>query len=59
MGIPTESFSFMFSFIEDYLPKDFNHINLLLKMGDIYVAFEILTQCFLSHTHHTYFNIFL
>ncbi len=39
VGIPMRSTTFISFFIKDVLLKDFKHVDLLLRMGDIQVIF--------------------
>jgi hypothetical protein len=41
LGVPLGTPSFTLSFIKDALVKDVQHVDLLLKMGDVQVAFGI------------------
>jgi hypothetical protein len=55
LGIPMGSTTFISFFIKDVLLKDFKHVDLLLRMGDIQVIFGSFIQCFFN-THHTFFD---
>jgi hypothetical protein len=48
LGVPLGTSSFTSSFIRDSLFKDVQHVDLLLRMGDVQVAFGILTHCFVQ-----------
>ncbi len=48
LGVPLGTSSFTSSFIKDALLEDVWHVDLLPKMGDVQVAFGILTHCFMQ-----------
>jgi len=52
LGIPLGISSFTSSFIKDAFLKDIQNVNLLLKMGDVQVAFGILTHCFMQQSSY-------
>jgi len=47
LEVPLGTLTFTSSFIRDALLEDVRHVDLLLKMGDVHVAFGILT-CFMQ-----------
>jgi len=48
LGVPLGTLTFTSSFIKDALQEDAWHVDLLFKMGDVKVAFRILTCCFVQ-----------
>jgi hypothetical protein len=48
LEVPLDTSSFTSSFINNALLKDIWHVNLFLIMGDVHVAFEILSHCFMQ-----------
>jgi len=49
LGVLLDTLTFTSSFIKDPLQKDAWHVDLLIKMGDVQVAFGILIHCFMQH----------
>jgi hypothetical protein len=47
LGVPLGTSSFALSFIKYVMSKDV-HVDLLLRMGDVHVAFVILIHCFMQ-----------
>ncbi len=48
LGVPLGTITFTSSFIKKTLQKYARHVDLLLRMGDVQVAFVILTPCFMQ-----------
>jgi hypothetical protein len=48
LGVPLRTSSFTSSFIKNALLEDVRHVDLLFKMGDVQVAFGILTHYFVQ-----------
>ncbi len=48
MGVPLGISSFMSSFIKETMLEDVRHVDLLPIMGDVQVAFGIITHCFMQ-----------
>ncbi len=48
LGIPLDISSITSSFIKDAMLEDVWHVDLFIKMGDVQVAFEILTHYFMQ-----------
>ncbi len=48
MGIPLGTSSFTSSFIKDAMLENVRHVDFFLKMGDVQVAFGIITHCFMQ-----------
>jgi hypothetical protein len=48
LGIPLGISLFTSSFIKDALLKDVQHVDFLLKMDDVHIAFGIITHCFVQ-----------
>jgi len=48
LGVPLDISSFISSFIKNALLKDVHHVDLLLKMDDVQVAFGIITHYFMQ-----------
>ncbi len=46
LEVPLGTLTFTSSFVKDALQEDVQHVDLLFKMGDVQVAFGILTCCF-------------
>jgi len=38
--------------MKEALQKDVQHVDLVLKMGDVQVAFGILIHCFMQHSSY-------
>ncbi len=49
LGVSLGTLTFTSSFIKYALLEDVRHVDLLLKMGDVQMAFGILTHCFVQH----------
>ncbi len=52
MGVPLSTSSFTSSFIKDAMLEDVRHVDLFPKMGDVKVAFGILTHYFMQQPSH-------
>ncbi len=48
LGVPLGTSSFISSLIKNVLLKDVHHVDLLPKIGDVQMAFGILTHCFMQ-----------
>jgi hypothetical protein len=46
LGVPCGYTSLAFSFLQKVLGEDVWHVDVFLKLGDVYVAFGIFSQCF-------------
>jgi hypothetical protein len=55
LGIPFSFVSFTSYFLQDALLKDVQQANVFSRLGDVYVAFRILFQCFTQK----FFSFFL
>jgi hypothetical protein len=49
LGVLLGTLIFKSSFIKDALLKDVQYVDLILRMGDVQMAFGILTCCFVQH----------
>jgi len=48
LGVLLDTLTFTSSFIKDSLQEDAGHVDLLIRMGDVQVAFGILIHCFIQ-----------
>ncbi len=46
LGVPLGTSSFKSSFIKDTLLEDIQHVDILFRLGDVQIAFGILTHCY-------------
>jgi len=56
MGVPKGSPSCDNFFHWGFLPKDFKHVDLVPRMGDVQIVFGILFIDIWCNTHQTYFD---
>ncbi len=52
LGVLLNTIIFTSSFIKKTLQRDVQHVDLLPRMGDVWVAFGILTRCFVQHSSY-------
>jgi hypothetical protein len=59
LGVLLGTSSFTLSFIEDALLEDVQHVNLLLRMGDVQVGTNFLRCTKILSQHHLFYPFYL
>ncbi len=52
LGVPLGSFSITCFFFHDVVNDDVQHIDALLRLGDVQVAFGIVVRCFMQRPYY-------